>query len=340
MKKSWITGLLAVLLSLAILCGCGQQPIENTQATTTAPTTGATTVPTTEATTMPEETTEPEPEWIAPDFELASAYAFVYDSATDSMIFTKGDQQALVAPASLTKLYSSYVALQFLDPETVITVGSEVNLIDPDSSVAYIYSGQKITVEMCVEGMLLQSGNDAAYILGVAAGRAISGNPTLSETAALGLFAGKMNEIAIENGLENTHFSNPDGIDAPGHYTTLEDLAKISRLVLKNPLIRKYAAMATDEVTYVSGEVRSWKNTNELLQPDSQFYCPDAFGLKTGSTTNAGKCLISAFYYENGYLLIGVLGCPEDLQRYVDTLNLYHHFTGQPLEEYDLEITE
>lgn len=337
MKKSYIALILTSLFCFSLLCGCAEQQIETTAATTQTETTAKVT---TEATTLPEETTEPEPTWPDPDFEIASSHIFVYDSTTDKIIYSKGGLQERIAPASLTKLYSAYVALQYLDPEAVITVGEEVTMIDPESSVAYIYQGQSITVEMCVEGMLLQSGNDAAYILAVAAGRQISQNPELSATAAIGVFAGKMNELATEKGLHNTHFSNPDGIDAPGHYTSLEDLAKISLLALDDPLIRKYAGTVADDVTYDSGETASWKNTNLLLHEQSQFYCEEAFGMKTGSTENAGKCLISAFHKEDGYLIIGVLGCPENLQRYVDTLNLYHHFTGQPLEEYEIDPTE
>lgn len=339
-RRNYIAFILAILLSLSMLSGCGEPPAETVPTTQSVETTQVTTEATTEATTLPEETTVPEPTWADPEFEIASTHIFVYDSALDKIIFSKGDLQERIAPASLTKLYSAYVALQFLDPATEITVGEEVMMIDPESSVAYIYQGQRITAEMCVEGMLLQSGNDAAYILGVAAGRAIAQNPELSATAALGIFAGKMNEIAMEKGLENTLFANPDGIDTPGHYTSLEDLAKISKFALENPIISKYAAMATDSVTYASGQTANWKNTNELLHQQSQFYCPEAFGLKTGSTQNAGKCLISAFHKEEGYLIIGVLGSPEDQQRYVDTLHLYQHFTDQPLETYDLTPEE
>ncbi len=340
MKRNYIAGFLAMMMCFSLLCGCANPQADNTQTTqaeTTQITTALTTEAPTEATTLPEETTEPEPDWLEPEFAIASSHIFVYDSATDKIIFSKGGLQDRIAPASLTKLYSAYVALQHLDPAAEITVGEEVTMIDPDSSVAHIYQGQRITVEMCVEGMLLQSGNDAAYILAVAAGRAISQNPELSPTAAIGIFAGKMNEMALEMGLENTHFTNPDGIDTPGHYTSLEDLVTISLLALEDPIISKYAAMATDDVTYISGETASWKNTNELLHSQSQFYCEETIGLKTGSTQNAGKCLISAFQKEDGYMIIGVLGCPENLLRYVDTLHLYQHFTNQPIEEYILE---
>lgn len=343
MTKSWKAGILAIILCLALLAGCTKQQPQLQQNITTSPTLSQPTgndpasidVIATEPPTEPP--TEPEKVWEMPDFSLNATHAFVYHTDSDKMIFNKGDIYELIAPASLTKLYSAWAALQYLDPETVISVGSEVTLIDPDSSVAHIYQGQRLTVEQCVEGMLLQSGNDAAYVLAVAAGRAISENPGLSPTAAIGTFAAAMNELALENGLENTHFSNPDGIDASGHYTSMNDLAKISLMVLKDPIMSKYIGMASDEVTYVSGDTASWKNTNELLHPESQFYCEYAVGMKTGSTTNAGKCLISAFLVEDGYLIIGVLGGTENLQRYVDTLNLYHHFTGQPLEEYIVE---
>ena len=150
-----------------------------------------------------------------------------------------------------------------------------------------------------------------------------------------------MNELALQLGLENTHFSNPDGIDTAGHYTSLQDLAKISCLALENPIMRKYAAMVEDDVTYVSGETANWKNTNWLLHAESEFYCEAACGLKTGSTTNAGKCLISAFHKEDGgYWIIGTLGCPEEADRYIDTLHLYQHYTGQPIEDYPEETTE
>lgn len=341
MNRSLKALLLVCVMSLSLLCGCmqGDDLPETTEETAQGETTQQTEP--TEQTTVPEETTEPEPTYPEPDFELAATHAFVYDTTREALLFSKGDIHQKIAPASLTKLYSAWVALQYLDPETVVTAGEEVSLIDPESSMAYIYQGQQVTVEQCVQGMLMKSGNDASYILAVAAGRAISENPELSATAALGVFAGKMNEKALELGLENTLFSNPDGIDAAGHYTSLRDLVEISKLALNDPIMKKYVAMIQDDVTYVSGETTTWKNTNLLLHEESQFYCAAACGLKTGSTTNAGKCLISAFLKEDGgYLIIGTLGCPEDLERYVDTMHLYQHYTGQPIAEYEIEPTE
>ena len=339
--RSFKAGILACILFLGLvgllwgysLRNDRQNPNETTppQQTDSQQTTQATQ----EATTLPDETTLPEqtkpvPSLPEPDFALTATHGFVYDTATDRLLFSKGDMHGMIPPASLTKLFSAYVALQYLEPATVITAGEEVGWIDPESSMAFIYRGQQVTVDTCVEGMIVQSGNDAAYILAVAAGRAIQGDPRLSATAALGVFVGKMNELALQLGLENTHFANPDGIDTAGHYTSLSDLVTISCLALEDPVIRQHASTATDAVTYTSGQTVNWKNTNELLHPESEFYCEAACGLKTGSTTGAGKCLISAFRQTDGYLLIGVLGCPEEDDRYIDTLNLYHYYTKQP----------
>ena len=262
-----------------------------------------------------------------PDLSLLSPYVFVYDTETDTILFSQGQLRDRIRPASLTKLFSAYVALQYIDPATVITAGEEVTWIDEGSSVAFIYRGQRVTVAQCVEGMLLQSGNDAAYILAVAAGRAIRNDPTLSANAALGVFVGQMNDTASQLGLTDTHFANPDGIDMAGHYTSLRDLAQISRLAMETPLIRQYAATVTDSVTYVSGELIKWRNTNALLHPESEFYCAAACGLKTGSTAGAGKCLISAFHKDGGYLIIGALGSQQEDDRYIDALNLYRYYS-------------
>ena len=125
-------------------------------------------------------------------------------------------------------------------------------------------------------------------------------------------------------GLTNTHFENPDGIDGEDHYTCLADLAKMSVLAMKNPTIRKYVGKATDSVTYESGQTITWSNTNELLHTNSKYYCADAVGLKTGTTTKAGNCLISAFPKDGGYLFVGVLGGKSYYGRYTDTLALYN----------------
>ncbi len=278
--------------------------------------------------TEPPVTEPPEPEtWDPADIGLKTKYAFVYSCREDRVLYAGGDQQAHVAPASLTKLLTAYVALEYLDLDKVIEVGYEIQRIDPNSSVAFLAAGHRLPTEMLIQGLLMQSGNAAAYTLAVAAGRAIAGDSSISNSYAIDLFMKEMNKTAQELGMKNTHFVNPDGIDTYGHYTTMEDLVILSKVSMENPIIMRYCGMAKATVQFVSGHTCTWENSNYLLTTKYGYYAPTAIGLKTGTTTGAGKCLISVFDDGEEQLIIAVLGCPDDDSRYGDTLYLYQKYT-------------
>lgn len=296
-----------------------ESPTESTQVTTEPVTTQAPTEPPTEPPTDPPAETTP-----LTELGLTCQYAFVYDCKEEYPLYLGGNPDARVAPASLTKLVTARTALACLEPEQIVTVGDEVTWIDPMSSVAWLQPGHRLTVKMLIQGLIMQSGNDAAYTLAVAGGRALSGDETLDRRQAYNLFVDEMNRQVRELGLKNTHFMNPDGIDAEGHYTTASDLIVLAQAYMTDPLLMEYAGLASADVEFVSGETCTWKNSNYLLQESTEFYTPEAVGLKTGSTSNAGKCLISLFRRSDGsYLMIGVLGSPLDEDRYHDTLKLY-----------------
>ena len=327
MRKKILAGLFVLSLILGLLCGCQPAGLSDTEPSLnmrdeSAVTTEATEPPTTEPPTEP-----PLPD---PEFPLSATHVFVYDCGKERLLFHKGGLEDQIPMASITKLFTCFVALEYMSGDTVITAGDEVTMIDPDSSTAYVRPGHQLTVDMMVQALMLPSGNDAAYALAVAAGRTIRGDSQLSAQTALSAFVGEMNAFALEL-WPDSHFANPDGIDAPGHYTTLNDLITVCRQAMANETIRKYASMATADVTYASGETNHWKNSNLMLHESSAYYCEAACGLKTGSTNGAGKCLVSAFETEDGYLLIGVLGGQEDKARYEDTLRLYSYYTGVPV---------
>ncbi len=259
-------------------------------------------------------------------FALSAEYAFVYDTDTEQFLHIKGDLDTRVAPASLTKLFSALVALEYMQPEEVVTIGEEISWVDSKSSMAWLQKGHKITVDMLIGGMMLPSGNDAAYALAVAAGRRICADESMSARNAKDAFVAQMNRQAQFFGLTDSNFCNPDGIDQAGHYMTMRDLVRLSEISMENAVIRKYACMAELTAPIESGHIVNWKNSNLLLHPESKYYISEAVGLKTGSTTKAGKCLLSAFIKEYGHLIVGVLGSPEDEQRYEDTIVLYENF--------------
>ena len=248
---------------------------------------------------------------------------FVYDVTGREMLFSNIPATQKIYPASITKLFSAYVALQYLAPNTVITAGWELGMLKPGSSTAFIAMDSRLTAEMLVEAMLLPSGNDAAYILSAAAGRAIAGQTQIGARKAVAVFLEEMNRMGQELGLANSHFENPDGYHHENHYSCSGDLATIGELALQNAVIAKYARRQQDSVRFASGETITWYNTNRLLNPESAWYCEKAIGLKTGYTTEAGYCLLSAFEEAGQQYLVGIFDAENTLSRYSDAVMLF-----------------
>ncbi len=313
-------GVLAALIIAAIIaCATLAKPAfspDNLQSTNnTTETTGA---PTTE-------TTEPAPTWntYPADRQLLAKQYFVYDCKADTFLITSGMASERIYPASITKLFTAYVAMQYVSPETEITAGDALDLVAWGSSVAKIEKGDVLTAGQLVEAMILPSGNDAAYMLACEAGRVIKGDPNLSATAAVQAFMAQMNAQAKAAGMTGTNFVNPDGIHDSNHYTTFADLVILGKLSMQDATIMEHAVTPLKEVT-LHGETIEWKNTNQLVNPAKPYYCPYAVGLKTGQTPSAGSCLLSAFRKDGQELLIGVFGCPEEEDRFDDTLQLFN----------------
>lgn len=347
-KKQWILSLIAavlfcsglvIMLFVSLFSLPPVSDIINNETESTESTQPLTVEsPVTEETQPPTEpVTEPEPIQTEPPVSynttppaqlgLTATTAFVYDMEQSRLTYAGGDPDAKLAPASLTKLLTAYTAVQFMDMDMAVTVGEEVTWIHPESSIAMLQPGHQLTVKMLIQGMMLPSGNDAAYALAVAGGRVLSGNPNMDRQTALNVYVSEMNEQARRLGMINSQFKNPDGIDATGHYSTVKDLITLSTAVLDSQLIMESASTAKLEITLLSGETITWLNSNYLLHEESDYYTPNCIGLKTGSTQNAGKCVITLFRQDDGsYLLIGVLGSSTDEQRFADTLILYEKF--------------
>ncbi len=278
---------------------------------------------------VPPETTEPEPTWMTfpADRALKGKQYFVYDCSQNAFLKKSGEGSERIYPASVTKLFTAYVAMQYVKPETEITAGDALDMVAWGSSVADIQKGDKLTADLLVEAMLLPSGNDAAYLLATEAGRVLSGNPQMSAKDAVAVFMTEMNKKAKEVGMTGSHFVNPDGIHDENHYTTFDDLVILGKLSMENPTVMKNAGTSRDVQDLASGK-KEWKNTNALVDATAPFYCPYAIGLKTGQTPSAGSCLLSAFQKGDRKLIIGVFGCPKEEDRFEDTLQLFNEAVG------------
>lgn len=254
-------------------------------------------------------------------FDVPAPNVGLYNLTAGKIIYEKKADEK-ISPASLAKILTAVTALTYMKSDTVITVGSELDLLPKGSSICLIAKGHKLTLYDLITGMLLASGNDAAYTIGVNVARHVSGSEKLSDREALDYFAELMNRIAYMLGCVNSNFKNPDGFDADGQYTTIEDLSVICNHAINFKVIREIVGISKKNVVFASGENITWSNTNKLLHSDSKFYMPEAIGMKTGTTNLAGNCLIAASEVNGQIYLSIVTGCKSDDDRYNSTKKL------------------
>lgn len=267
---------------------------------------------------------------LPPETVINSNIALVYSYSDDAVIFEKGiDVQT--APASLTKLVTAMVALDHLAPTRRITVGDEINMIGENSSVAFLAVGQKYTVKSLLDGLLIPSGNDAAYVLAVNTARVAANDMNLDKQAAVSDFVRLMNEKVSSLGCVGTRFFTPDGYDAEGQVTTAEDMLIISKEALKNSNIQESVS---------KGKSGGWLNSNLLVREDSSFYNPAVTGLKTGSTSDAGYCVtVSAVVDQKSYIMI-FMNCPDTNGRFADANTIIKLLNSEEATESSDELSE
>ncbi len=293
-RQRRLMALLAVLVLLAVgLTVRGVMLLPASHATALAPT------PTATPTFTPTATPTPPP---APGIQAVAG--MLVDPNTGAVLFTQNANQELPM-ASTTKIMTVLLALKYGHLDQVVRVGADaVAEGSGDASRMGLRQGERLTLRDLLYGMLLPSGDDAA----VAVADAIGGN--------VPHFVEMMNAQAQFLGLKHTHYANPDGLDAAGHYTSVSDLITLTEYALT---LRVFASMvATYQYTIpATSQHKAYDliNTNELLGPNGY---PGAEGVKTGTTGNAGDCLVFAAANTNTDLLGVVLGAPSDAARFRD----------------------
>ena len=187
-------------------------------------------------------------------------------------VLSAGNENLRLGMASTTKIMTALLAIELLEPEAVVTVPKEA--VGIEGSSIYLIEGEQITVSDLLYGLMLESGNDAATALAIAAGGTVEH------------FVAMMNERAAELGLEDTHFSNPHGLSADDHYTTAYDLARLTCAALEN---ETFAEIVSCKTKTISDGKRYLSNHNRLLR--SYEGC---IGVKTGYTIATGRTLVTA----------------------------------------------
>jgi D-alanyl-D-alanine carboxypeptidase len=245
-----------------------------------------------------------------PAFTAGAALA--EDLDTGEILYQKNINQKM-SPASTTKIMTAVVASEYFQPYTVLTVnpGDTVAGSSMDLTV-----GEQLTFENLLYGMLLNSGNDAAF--------------TIADNYPGGLsaFIIKMNEKADQLGLTNTHFQNPAGFDSPNHYSSASDLSIIAKEAIKDPNLAKIFATKQATVTTTDGtKAHNLFNLNELLSKNG------VIGIKTGYTEIAGENFVG-LVDRNGHKVLTVILNSTD--RFGETKSLmdwvYDNFSWQVTE--------
>ena len=223
--------------------------------------------------------------------EIKSGAAVVMDAETGSILYAK-NPDLRVMPASTTKLMTALVVIERANLSDVVTVSRKAEY--SSATKIGLKKGDNVTIETLLNAALIKSANDAA----VALAEGVAG----SEEE----FVSLMNRKAIDLGLNNTRFINPNGLPGAGQYITAYDLAEIMRQVIKYPLLKQILGTRLAEISTEEGKTILVKNTNHLLWSDGEL-----IGGKTGYTRQARHCFVSAGACETGTVIVALLGTPN-----------------------------
>jgi D-alanyl-D-alanine carboxypeptidase len=230
------------------------------------------------------------------------------------MLYAK-DAHHRLPPASITKIMTAIVALESSDPDDMVTVNID-GFFPGDATVMGLQTGMQLSLRDLLYGLLLPSGADAA----VAIARYVAGD--------VPSFVNRMNAEASDLGLQDTHFTNPHGLDAPGHYSSAYDMVMLGRYAMKNRLFAEI--VNTKQYTPNWSGPELW-NDNLLLWEYS-----GADGIKIGWTDNAGQTLVATAQRDGHRVYLALFGSQD---RYTDAIRLFdwafETLAGEPAEGCD-----
>lgn len=227
----------------------------------------------------------------------------VMEQSSKRVLYQK-DMDTMRANASTTKIVTAITVIQNCNNlDEVITVNDKSVGIEGTS--IYLRKGEQLSVRDLLYGLMLRSGNDSAVALAYHVGGTEDG------------FVNMMNELCIKVGTKNTHFSNPHGLDEDDHYTTAYDLALVTSYALNNPIFAEIVKTKQHTISATNmSETRYLTNKNRLL--NSLDGCA---GVKTGFTSRAGRCLVSAITRNGITIVCVVLNCGPMFEESVALLN-------------------
>jgi serine-type D-Ala-D-Ala carboxypeptidase (penicillin-binding protein 5/6) len=199
------------------------------------------------------------------------ADAYVVQNSGTGEVLASQDEHEQLPMASITKLMTAIVALEHASLDDVATVSKRTAAVG--ESTINLAPGERVTLRDLLRAALIQSANDAANAIAAFVGR-----------GSVGRFVELMNARARQLGLTDTHFANPDGLDAPDHYSSAADLTKLARVAMNKPFIRETVRLV--DTTAAGRRLHNW---NDLLATSR-----NVIGVKTGHTDGAGWSQVAA----------------------------------------------
>lgn len=236
--------------------------------------------------------------------KINSRIAVVYDRDTGNVVWGKNENKR-TAMASTTKIMTAIVVVESTDLNSIVTVSSKA--ASTGGSRLGLKKGDKISVKDLLYGLMLRSGNDTAIALAEYVGGDVEG------------FAELMNNKAQDLKLKDTHFVTPHGLDHQDHYTTAFELAKIADYALNNETIKNIVGTKYYTIS-INGYPKNLVNTNELLG-----YLNGVYGVKTGFTNNAGRCLVTSVKRDDIDVITVVLQADTKKDRTNDSIEIIEY---------------
>jgi serine-type D-Ala-D-Ala carboxypeptidase (penicillin-binding protein 5/6) len=228
------------------------------------------------------------------DHPIVARNAVVIDASTGQVLFER-NMDASVAPASLTKIFTTIVALESAALDTRMTVDS-YDLVG-EASIG-LRESEDVSLETLTYGLMLSSGNDAAMTVA----RSLGSLPGDSPQESVNRFMERVNSTANRLGLRKTTLRNPHGLDQDGHLSSARDIAAISMYALRNPIFESIIS-----TPYYGGDGKELYNVNRLLDA-----YPGLVGGKTGVTSRAGYCLMQVAQRNGHTVIVVLLGSTAD----------------------------
>lgn len=236
--------------------------------------------------------------------DVNSRSCVVLDRNSGTILYGKNEKNQ-VKMASTTKIMTAIVVIENTSLDQTVEVSKKS--AGTGGSRLGLKTGDKITIRDLLYGLMLRSGNDAAVCLAE------------SVAGSVAEFSNLMNAKAQELGLLNSHFESPHGLDSDGHYTTAYELALLSNYALKNQTFLTIVGTKNYTVT-INGYPKTLSNTNELLGNLNGVY-----GIKTGFTNGANRCLVTACKRGEMDIICVVLGADTKNFRTKDSIKLIEY---------------